>query len=243
MRADRLRQRRGAAGGADRGRRGALRDARRARRAAGGRAAAGPARAAGRGPGAADRAQPRARGERETRWTRVKARPVRDEDGSGAARDQRDRGHHRAQARRAGPALPGRGGPRALRARSTTRRRWPPWRGWRCPTSPTGAPSRCSPTACCTASRSSTWSPRRSQMALGARRAATRPTEGSGGRPRGAAHAARLRGLSARSPTRCWSPAPATRSTCALLRSLGMTSVMLVPMRVRGTCRRRASRS
>ena len=57
----------------------------------------------------------RERGGAETRWSRIKAKPVREADGTRAARDQRDRGRHRAQAGRAGPALPRRGEPRARR--------------------------------------------------------------------------------------------------------------------------------
>ena len=57
----------------------------------------------------------RERGGQETRWSRIKARPVRDPDGVRAARHQRDRGRHRAQAGRAGAALPRRGEPRARR--------------------------------------------------------------------------------------------------------------------------------
>ena len=120
----RLRQRRGgpvdrlrlpgrAAGRADHAARGPLRDARRARRPSGGRA---PARAPGaaRGePRAADRPQPAARRARDALDAREgDAGPCAGRERP--ARDQRDRGHHGAQARRARPAVPRRGRPRAV---------------------------------------------------------------------------------------------------------------------------------
>ena len=59
-----------------------------------------------------------------------------------AAGDQRDRGHHRAQALRGGAALPGRGVAAALGlARWTTSARWRRWPSWRCRRSPTAASS------------------------------------------------------------------------------------------------------
>ena len=58
-----------------------------------------------------------------------------------AARDQPDRGHHRAQALRGGAAVPGRGVAGGWPARSTTSGRWRRSPSWPCRRSPTTARS------------------------------------------------------------------------------------------------------
>ena len=89
-----------------------LRDDGRARRAARRREPARAARAGRRDARADAGAQPSARDGRVALVAHPGDAGLR-RRGQRPARDQRDRGHHRAQARRARPALPRRGGPRA----------------------------------------------------------------------------------------------------------------------------------
>ena len=157
-----------------------------------------------------------------------------DEDGAAAARDQPDRGHHRAQGGRGGPALPGRGQPRAGRlarlradaeARGAARRardrrlvRHRPRRRRRRRR---------------TASRSRTPTPRRSRSPSGC--GASYPADPRDlRRPRRdrAAGAAELYRGDHRRDDRA-RRAQRRRAPERLIRELGMRSAMVAPMRVR----------
>ena len=155
-------------------------------------------------------------------------------DGTRPPRDQRDRGHHRAQARRAGPALPRRGRPRARRlARlpGDAARRSP---GSRSPTSRTGARSTRSSTASSSASRPPTPTRARSRRCSRSP-SATRPTPTAETGLYGVLRSGALGAVRPRSATRCCEAAARDEEHLALLRSIGMTSAMVVPMLAHGT--------